>query len=301
MITVLATLFSYSQTKEIIYADANDSNSNYYIAFKPEKQAEGLLLLLTSFGERPEIAMNETSIQNTASAKGLITVFASLQMGTANFFIDSASQVTLDHLIPMLQQKYHTQNKPFYLGAFSLGGAGVVKYAERAYASPMLIKPKAIFAIDPPLDFERVYYSLKETMRQSKTEVALREADYFLKRIEFEFQGTPYYQLKSFHKLSPYSYSDTLHTNIKPLVNCPVMLLSEPDLIWQMEERGRSINDLNIMDCSSMINSLKLMGNKKALLVISSGKGYRKLTGKRNPHSWSIAESEAVINWLIGQ
>ncbi len=77
------------------------------------------------------------------------------------------------------------------------------------------------------------------------------------------------------------------------------MLISEPDIIWQMEERNRSMYDLNTLDCSLAINSLRLLGNNKAQLVLTTGKGYRKLTGKRNPHSWSILDTEQTIKWLI--
>jgi hypothetical protein len=77
------------------------------------------------------------------------------------------------------------------------------------------------------------------------------------------------------------------------------MLISEPDIMWQMEERNRSIYDLNTLDCSLVINSLRLLGNKNAKLVLTNNKGFRKLTGKKNPHSWSIAEAEETVNWLI--
>lgn len=301
---ITAFLFSiccYGQTKEIIYSNPNDTTTNYYIAFKPTGQVNGLLLLLPGFGESPQITINETNIHNLASSKGLVTIYASLQHGAVTFYVDSLSQSTLDKLIIDLQKKYAVKDKPFYIGGFSLGGSGVVKYAERAYSSTTLSKPKAIFAIDPPLDFERMYLSLEQTIRQSKSNISVREADYFIKRLQYEFQSTPQIDIKPFHKISPYSYSDTLQTNIKPLINCPIMLITEPDIMWQMEERNRSLCDLNAIDCSSIINSLRLLGNENAVLVVTDDKGYRKLTGKRNPHSWSIADNEQTINWLLKQ
>ena len=301
-IFIIALYFStklFGQTKEIFYSNPKDSNTNYYIAFKPASLPKGLLLLLTSFGETPQIASNETTIQNIAAKNGLITVFASLQYGTQTFFIDSLSQSNIDKLIIDLQRKYSVINKPLYLGGFSLGGSGVVKYAERANGSNSLIKPKAIFAIDPPLDFEKMYFSLEYAVMHSNVDIAKQEADYFIKRIQYEFQSTPYIEKTPFHSISPYSFSDTTQTNIKTLINCPIMLISEPDIIWQMEERNRSIYDLNTLDCSLVINSLRLLGNKNAKLVLTNNKGFRKLTGKKNPHSWSIAEAEETVNWLI--
>ena len=297
----LFTVYCFGQSKEIVFNNLKDSSTNYFIAYKPAGQVKGLLLLLPSYGENLQIASNETNIQIIAAEKGLITVFASLQYGTQTFYIDSLSQNTLDKLIINLQNKYGVKDKPFYLGGFSLGGSGVVKYAERAYASKTLVKPKAIFAIDPPLDFGKMYLSLEYAVRFSTVDIAKNEADYFIKRLQYEFQSTPQYDNKPFHIISPYSFSDTLQTNIKALINCPIMLITEPDIIWQMEERNRSLYDLNTLDCSMVINSLKLLGNKNAKLVLTTDKGYRKLTGRKNPHSWSIADSEQTINWLLSQ
>lgn len=298
-ISFLITFYSLGQTKEIIYLNSDDTLSNFFIAFKPQGKPKALLLLLTSFGETPLVASKETDIQVVASKEGILTVFASLHMGTQTFFIDSLSQANLDKLIPNIQKRYKLIDKPFYLGGFSLGGSGVVKYAERAYSRSDIPRPKAIFAVDPPLDFERMYYSLEFAVRNSNIEISKREADYFIKRLQYEFQSNPHVDNKAFQTISPYSFSDTNQTNIKTIVNCPILLISEPDIIWQMEERNRSIYDLNTIDCSLAINSLRLLGNKSAQLVLTSGQGYRKLTGKRNPHSWSIVDTEQTIKWLL--
>lgn len=297
----LFSICCFGQIKEVVYNNPKDTTTNYHYAFKPSGQVKGLLLLLTSFGENLQIASNETDIQKVAAENGLITVFASLQDGTQTFFVDSVSQNTLDKLIIDLQKKYAIKDKPFYLGGFSLGGSGVVKYAERAYASTTLARPKAIFAIDPPLDFERMYLSFEYTLRFSPVDKVKKEADYFIKRFQYEFQSTPQIDKALFQKISPYSFSDPSQTNIKTLINCPILLISEPEIAWQMEERNRSLYDLNTLDCSLVINSLRLLGNKNATLVLTNDKGYRRLTGFKNPHSWSIADSEQTIKWLISQ
>ncbi|MFY7733407.1 MAG: hypothetical protein ACOVSR_07960 [Bacteroidia bacterium] len=293
------TLNLLAQKSEVVYNNPKDTNTNYFIAYKPSIEPTGLLLLLTSFGETPKNAANETTIQTVAAKNGLITVFASLQYGTQTFFIDSLSQFNLDALIPTIQKKYNLTDKPLYLGGFSLGGSGIIKYAERAYSSKTLVKPKAIFAIDAPIDFEKMYYSLEYAAKYSTVNIAKMEADYFIKRLQYEFQSTPYIDKTPFHIISPYSFSDTIQTNIQPLKDCPILLISEPDIIWQMEERNRSMYDLNTLDASMVINALRLMGNKKAKLVLTNNKGYRKLTGRKNPHSWSIADAEETVSWLI--
>jgi hypothetical protein len=50
-----------------------------------------------------------------------------------------------------------------------------------------------------------------------------------------------------------------------------------------------------------MINELQRLGNKKAVLVTTTNKGYRKPNNNRHPHSWSIADPVKLINWLVLQ
>lgn len=292
--------FANAQSPEKTYLNPADSSLNYYITYKPQGPVKAWLLLLTSFGETPEMAAGETDIHQKAAALGIMTIYASLQEGRQSFFIDSRSQATLDGLIPQLQQKYQLQKLPFYLGGFSLGGSGAVRYAERAYSNPQLVKPKALFAIDPPLDFERMFLALEYTVRNSQVAVAKNEADYFIKRMLYEFQTSPQNDRTPYHTHSPLSYSDTSHANIRQLKDCPILLITEPDLQWQMDERNRSLYDLNGLDCSLAINTLRLLGNTNATLWLSSGQGYRKRNGQRNPHSWSIMNSEETIKWLVG-
>lgn len=299
LVAFFVSLASIAQSLECVYKNAKDSLSNYYIAYQGSRQPQGLLLLFPSFMETPQQAALETDIQHEACERGIVTVFASLQYGTNSFYVDSLSQYAIDSLIVDLQQKYDLKGKPLYLGGFSLGGAGAVKYAERAYLSTSLIRPNAIFAIDPPLDFERFYCSSENEVRQSKSEAAASEAKYFSQRLQYEFQYSPHINNKSYHIISPYSYSDSMNTNAKTLLRCPVQLVCEPDLIWQMENRNRSLYDLNVMDCSVLINYLLIEGNKNAVLTLTSNKGYRKSSGKRNPHSCSILSSKEMLNWLL--
>jgi hypothetical protein len=115
----------------------------------------------------------------------------------------------------------------------------------------------------------------------------------------YEFQTSPQNDRTPYHTHSPLSYSDTANTNIRQLKDCPVLLITEPDLQWQMDERNRSLYDLNALDCSLAINTLRLLGNTNATLWLSTGQGYRKRNSQRNPHSWSIMNSEETLKWLV--
>ena len=211
-----------------------------------------MLLLLPGFGETPMAAAEETQLPTVAVKEGLICILASLPQGRQTFYIDSTSQKHLDELIEELYHTYALAGKKFYLGGFSLGGSGAVKYAQRAAQNKQLKQPHAIFAIDPPLDFERFYRSQKKAIAADFNEVAVQEALYFEARIRKEFKATPAEDIKSYYRLSPFSASDPAQDAARLLKSRPVLLISEPALQWQQAKRGRSFEDLNGLKCERL-------------------------------------------------
>ena len=75
-------------------------------------------------------------------------------------------------------------------------------------------------------------------------------------------------------------------------------MFTDLDTDWLINQRHRDLHDWNGIDIISMINQLKIMGNENARVIVSQGKGVR-LDGTKNPHSWSIMDSEVCLNWLL--
>ncbi len=193
------------------------------------------------------------------------------------------------------------RGKDFYIGGFSIGGTCVVKYAELAVQKNYPFKPKAIFAIDPPLDWQRFYNAAKRVVRLSNPDKVNGEVTYMIDRIKKEMGGTPETALNNFYENSPYSYSDTTQRATKALIKTPIMIVSEPDIQWWLSQRGYDYSYINVTDQAAMINELQKLGNGKAFLVTTTSKGYRKPQNNRHPHSWSIADPEQMIKWLKSQ
>ena len=79
------------------------------------------------------------------------------------------------------------------------------------------------------------------------------------------------------------------------------MFISEPDVQWWLNERGYDYSYINVIDQAAMVNELQHLGNKKAILVTTTNKGYRKPSNKRHPHSCSISDPVALTKWLLSQ
>lgn len=296
---LLLPVLSIGQRIETTYLDANDSTKSMYVAVVPEREeATALLVLLGGSGYAPHDVLAQTEIPMHAAQQGVMTVIPVLATGPASFGMDAASQRSLKEIIDLVVAKYHMKDKDLYVGGFSVGGTCAVRYAELAVQEDHAIKPTAVFAINPPLDWERYYNAAKRVVRISQPDQINPEVHYMLGRLEQEMNGTPATALENFRARSPYSFSDTAQTAIKNLVGTPIMIVTEPAIDWWLEERGYDCSYNNITDQSAMINELRKLGNTRAVLVTTTDKGYRKPDGMRHPNSWSIADPEPLITWL---
>jgi hypothetical protein len=302
LLTIFISTISFCQKIETVYLDKKDGTANMYIAVVPQSgQINSFMFLLDGFGNLPQDVLVQTDLPKYASQQGILTIIPILKTGSLYFGSDTASQQSLKDMINLVVTKYQLKGKDFYIGGFSIGGTCVVKYSELAVQKNYPIKPKAVFAVDPPLDWERFYNAAKRVVRLSSPDKINGEVTYMIDRIKKEMGGTPETALENFYSNSPYSFSDTSQKAIKALIKTPIMIISEPDIQWWLNQRGYDYSYINITDQAAMINELQKLGNDKAVLVTTTDKGYRKPNNTRHPHSWSIADPEQTIKWLQSQ
>lgn len=282
---------------EKVFLDKSDTTKNCYTILYPAKISwTGYLFLIPGFGETAENVLQQTALPKKLAQNGILTIIPTFQDGVLSFGVDSLSQQTFDRILKDVTSKHKLIDHKFYVGGFSIGGSCAIKYAENS-----TIKPTAIFAIDPPLDFERFYNSAKRDIRLSKDIEANQENVYMVDRLEKETGGSPRKNLTEYYNLSPYSFSDTTQTAIKKLINMPLRIYTEPDINWWLKERSADFTSMNSTECSAMINELNRLGNQNAILITTQNKGYRKPDNRRHPHSWSIVDNDELIKWLLKQ
>lgn len=204
-----------SQKNEKVYLRLEDSSTLYYKAILPnENKIKGVLVLMPGLGETAEDVCVQTNLPQLAAQNQLLTIIPILQDGVYSFGIDNMSQKYLNKIIDSVLVKYQISPLKLFIGGFSIGGSAAIKYAERAR-----IKPCAVFAIDPPLDFERFYNATKRSIRISRNKISTKENLYMIRRLEELTGGTPLTKLISYQDLSLYSMSDTTQKAIKTLAN----------------------------------------------------------------------------------
>lgn len=298
-----------SFTRELHLQRPNDTTRNYTIAYVPTSAPRGMIVLLPGYGEMPLQVEQETDIPRTAAAKGFLTIIPALGDWSA-LYVDTASQQALVRVLREMQAKYSVQDKPLIVGGFSLGGTGAVLYAERALqtaslqpAFSALPKPHALFAIDPPLDFERFSQNAVKAVQRlhldRTKDIRNDEYLYITTLLAEAFGGGNIYTNATFRAASPYIRTDTALTMIRALARLPIRFYSEPDYrYWRSRDADYDFQS-NELDCASMIADLHGVGNTAATLILTENKGVRRTQGnRRHPHSWSLADAEELVRWV---
>lgn len=301
---LLSGLFviGFSQKVETVYLDARDSSANLFIAVHPAKPvADGLLFLIPGMFQKAADVLVQTDLAKVAAQNNLLTIIPTFKTGISSLGIDSATQKAFQELVNEVISKYNLAEKPFYVGGFSIGGTCAIKYAELALAHNYPVKPAAIFAVDSPLDFERMYrIQQRELSLPGLDDGLTAENLYMIDRFNKEFGGPPDAFRENYYKGCSYAFSDSSKHAIKPLTNLPIRLYTEPDIDFALLQ-GVDYYGLNAIDLAALVNDLIKMGNKKVALITTHNKGYRKPNNIKQPHSWSIVDSKDLVKWLREQ
>lgn len=295
------SLHSYIEENQISDSDTSGINHSfygietlYYYAIRPKKNPMGALVLLPSLYEQPEQVLSSNSaLIKLAHERDFLVIIPSIN---ANFSLEKAPLDFLNNVFSDATAKYHCPETNFIVGGFSLGGMNSLRYTELAFEnkSVTVIKPLAVFAVDPPVDFVNLYNrELVQLAKDSTYSEAKLVLDGFHKAI-----GTPTANYDQFVRHSVYSRAEDDGGNIKYLRDVPVRTYCDPDINWWLENRNFSYYDINAPDLSAMILQLKELGNTNAEFINALGKGYR-LDGRRHPHSWSLIDPDECMSWIL--
>ncbi|MHA6280835.1 alpha/beta hydrolase family protein [Salinimicrobium sp. CAU 1759] len=277
--------------------EPTNTESLFYIKIVPNAKPVGCLVILPSTGELVESVMNQITLHELAVQQDLLVIFPSVNWSSAKF---TDAHEFLDTVFKMVVEEYEIPKDKFVLGGLSLGGMISLTYAEKANREKgsTFIDPKAVFALDPPLDFAHLYHQAERDVERNFSEAAVSEGKWLMEMYETEFGGTPEEVPAEYIKYSIYSHSEEDGGNAKYLIGTPVKIYTEPAIEWQIKNRQRDLYDLNATDISAMINLLQRKGNNHAEIIVTHGKGIRP-DGTKHPHSWSIMDSRECLSWAM--
>ena len=302
-----AITLSYSAMAHEIRVESYPSNrlvESQILLHIPAETRTGLLVLLAGdihdFDEKS--GYTPSTLPGVLATNGIMTMVAAVRPGLGagvGLYAGDAVLEEMDGLIAEVLNKYKIQNERVAIGGFSASGIGAMRYAQFCVKGKRRTKaPVAVFAVDSPLDYERwclaAELRLKRLALAGRDNAEDRDAVYYLRK---EFGGSPKEAVEAYRQQSVVSILIPEGGNAHLLKDIPVRIFIEPDIAWRVENWNQDVYSANIIDAASLINILRLLGNKNADLITTSGKGYRP-DGSRNPHSWAIVDEPALAEWL---
>lgn len=283
------------QNYQKIVVNPRDSVSGYYLLVKPPAgPVSSVLVLLDGFGGRGEGIFTESMLPNVAYANGIATV--AVGMGE-KLYADSAVIGRLNLILQDVRQRLGVPADKFVMGGFSAGGTISLRYVERCKEAPAKfpVNPRAVFAIDSPVDIIDLWSFFEKQIAKNYSDMAVNEARTVSAVMQRE-HGTPVANLQTYLQLTPFYALQKGEGNEKYLKDIPVRVYHDVDVVWQLQNRRRSVYEANYLNSSEMILRLLLMKNVRAEFV-KGRTGYRS-NGMRHPHSWNIVDEVEFIQWM---
>lgn len=292
-ITLSANLFA--QKIDTVYTEKNGALETLYLTMIPEQPSKGLLVVLGGFTFPTEIT-KETNLPTKACAAGY-TVLMPFLYRPDSVDRNNVFQTRLELLIPEIIAKYNIPKDKFIIGGHSWAGHQALFYTEKAYNPnyKTIVKPNAVFGVDPPLDLKRLYNGYIRAMTIDPSKKKGSEAIMITTLFEKQFGGTPKQKPKQYELASSFYRDANEGGNTKYLKSIPVRLYADPDVSWHINERNAPIEWTNLADITACIVQLKLLGNKNAEFINCLGKGFQE--GKRHPHGFNMLDADEFIIW----
>lgn len=296
IILVASGFECFSQNYEKVVLDDTNRDLGYYLAVSPSGPIEGVLVLLPGFGESPEAVLPETKLHNTAFNNNILTLI--IPFGN-KIYADEPTISGINRALSDSIKRFRLSKEKFVIGGFSAGGTIALRYSELCMERPSQfpISPKAVFAIDSPVDIINLWDYFDREKTKNFSSAGVNEANFIQPIMEKELGGTPTTNLTNFVEHSPFYAGSNTIGNEKHLKDIAVRVYHDMDVVWQLKNRRRSLYDNNALCSSELISRLMLQGNDQAEFIQSQNVGYRS-NGMRHTHSWSIVDEVEFIQWM---
>lgn len=273
-------------------------NAGYTLMLPKDGKARGLVVLFDANRE-PLPSNKEPNLEFYALQHDLGVLY----MTTGNrleFFFEETKLKQIDRYLDEALRRYHLPPDNLLFIGMSLAGTRALKYtifSKQNKAAAGLV-PKAIAICDAPLDFVRFWKEAIKARDLNFHPAAANEGAWVAGYLEANLGGTPKEQFQRYVDYSPYCYSSEGKGNAQYFSSIAIRAYTEPDVKWWMANRRKDYYGMNAIDLAAFINTLNLLGNQRAELLVTMDKGYQP-DGSRHPHSWSIVDNKELMDWFV--
>ncbi len=282
------------QDKQTSKSEVTTIQTDNYELIK-SSESKTLIIIFPGGDSTSKETKEEFKIVEKAIKKGVSVLLMDFNR---HLWIEKKDSEKLTKLISEIVEKNNLQTYDVFIGGMSLGGTVALTLSNHLAESNSALKPKGIFVVDSPIDLYALYESSqKDILRTDFSEERLAEPKWIINYFEEEFGGKDSLLL-NIQKVSPFTLKTNNSNNIKNLRNIKLRFYTEPDALWWKESRSTDFENTNAFALQKIYEALKNKNWNNVKLIQTKNKGYL-TNGERNPHSWSIVDTEDLINWIL--
>ncbi len=254
-----------------------------------------LLIIFPGGGSTSKETKRDFKIIEKATEKGISVLL--MNFGR-HLWIEKEDSQQLSILITKVIDENNLKTDDVFIGGMSIGGTVALTLSDYLSKTNSSLKPKGVFVVDSPIDLYALYESSqKDIARKDFSEERLAEPKWIINYFEEEFGGKDSLLL-NIQKVSPLTIKTNNISNIKNLKNEKLRFYTEPDTLWWKENRQTDFESTNAYTIQKTNELLKDKNWDNVELIQTKEKGFQN-DGERNPHSWSIIDTDDLINWIL--
>ncbi len=248
------------------------------------------IFVLTGFGQSPDSIINKHQLFKSLLRENHDLAFVSITNKNQTLYVKQEEIKSLAEQITAFIANSKESKKTYTLLGFSIGGSACLKLlSDSVFCNKTNISKCVV--IDPPLDIERLYSSLLRQHKATKNDISKNESDFLLNFFKENYNITETTKPPVLWSNSIFALNDTLYKNHKRIKHKNILLFTNNDSTWQRVNRGRLPIDMNITDCISFYESIRMQNNAKMIVMKNNN-------ALSNPHSWDNVDESILINWL---
>ncbi len=253
-----------------------------------------LLIVFPGGGASSKETKEDFKIVEKAIAKGISV----LLMNYSRLWIENEDSKQLAELITEAVKENNLKINKVFIGGMSIGGTTSLSLSGYLFETNSFLKPNGVFVVDSPIDLYALYESSqKDLKRKDFSEERLAEPKWIINTFEEQFGGKDSL-LYNIQEVSPLTLKTKNTDNIKYLKDKKIRFYTEPDTLWLKKTRQTDFESTNAFVLQRTNDLLNDKNWSNVELIQTKDKGYR-ANGERNPHSWSIVDTDNLINWII--
>lgn len=234
--------------------------------------------------------------------------FAFLTIATGmplDWFFSESSMKYVDEVISDTFTKYHLPNKNIFFIGLMTSGHRALRYVEYCKTGKSVFNPgiKGVILSESAIDWVRMWYEAQKQIRDHASETNFFEGNLIHYIFNQQFKATPVTALEKYIEFSPYSYFDLAMKKPALFKDLSLRAYTFADTRYWFSAQGKGIYDCNYPDMAGFINEQKLIGNKKADLVVFHSNPDDPLQPhmRKQSTTWDLVDKKGLVQWMEGQ